>query len=211
MIRCTYFSFYIIGVLSILSCKVPYSKNLTAPKQDDTFPLTIRQEIKKPLVELQTQNFPEPPGSLNFEDRHLVAKPLTEINAYDFYLGNTEQPAWVRPILSAIKTMLSNKKLDETLLSENFPNGLKTAINTMLQKYDGIEEIRFASVPLSKPQFVVLDFVILTKSKRIPGECITDSESGKIIHLMLVSETSAVIRGQNKQINPQELLQELQK
>lgn len=210
MVRCTH-SIVMVSILTVLSCKVPYSKNQPVSKQDTVFPLTIRQEIKKFSEDIKTQTFPEPPGSLNFEDRHLVAKPLTEISAYDFYLGNTAQPAWVRPILTSITTMLTKKKIDDALLSENFPKGLKIALDSALQKLDVIEAIRFASVPLSKPQFLVLDFVILTKNKRIPGECIADSESGKIIHLMLAPEMSASLRAQNKEINPQELLQELQK
>ncbi len=210
MMRCI-FSVFIFSILTVLSCKVSYSKNTPASQQDTTFPLIIRQEVKKPPQDIQTQTFPEPPGSLNFEDRHLVAKPLTEISAYDFYLGDTEQPAWVRSVLTSITTMLTKKKIDDALLSENFPQGLKTTLDIALQKLDGIEEIRFASVPLTKPQFLVLDFVILTKNKRIPGECIADSENGKIIHLMLAPETSASLRAQNKEVNPQELLQELQK
>ncbi|HQK34641.1 MAG TPA: hypothetical protein PK074_07935 [Spirochaetales bacterium] len=210
MTRCMHSIFYILGVISIVACNVSQAKNVAVSKED-TFPLTIQQKAKKPPEDIQTQNFPEPPGSLNFEDRHLVAKPLTEVRAYDFYLGNTKQPAWVQPIIAAITNMLSQKKIDDTLLSEIFPKGLKTTIETTLQKLDGIEEIRFASVPLTKPQFLVLDFVIFTKEKRLQGECIADSESGKLIHIMLAPLSSASPRAQNKEVNPLELLQELQK
>lgn len=202
-----YFFPFISFIILIASCKVPAEKR-PASLADD-FPLSIKQETKKPPEDIPTINYPEPPGSLSFEDRHLVAKPFNEIYAYDFYSGSLEQPVWAKSVLKKLSAMLVQKKLNNLLLSASFPDGLVSMFSRAVENIETVEEIRFASLPSTKPQFLVLDFAIITKNKRIPGECILDMESEKLLHIAIAPFDAHVDRGLKEQINPLEILQEL--
>ncbi len=168
----------------------------------DDFPLVLQQETKRPLTDIALGQFAEVPSSLGFEDRHLVARPLAQVSAEDFYLGPLEQPVWVRLLLERIEESIMEAELAKPILADSFPAGLVASVNAVLASIDNPQELRFSRAPEETTPFITLDFVLLTKELRIPGQCIIDTTSGKLLHMLVAQSENWLPREQKGDFNP---------